>query len=149
MNTLSDDALMILNGLIESCCDAAKAFREAAEEARQPEIKRLLASLSSQRSHFVDELHHYLRSTKREAELLRRTPGPVYPGWLRLLAAVSSGSALAILTECEAGEVHMVGLYYEALAKLVEPRATEVVRFQAVQVQASHDWVRDLRDAAS
>ena len=72
--------------------------------------------------------------------------GKMHRGWINLKAAISSNEPHAVLSECERGEDAAVAAYREALEKIDDVRAREVVLRQSALVQSAHDTVRDLRD---
>ncbi len=88
---------------------------------------------------------------ERDRELPARssTAGALHRTWINLKSAISSQDDHAILAECERGEDSAVNEYKKAMNEVDLPsNIRTVVNRQYSEVQAAHDRVRDLRDAA-
>jgi uncharacterized protein (TIGR02284 family) len=147
MKTHNNDTIRILNDLIETCEDGEHGFRLAAEDAKDAELRSLLQRYSDQRRDFVRELRALVTQLGGNADDHGSVTGKLHRGWINLKAAISSNEPHAVLAECERGEDAAVKAYREALEKLDDVRAREVVLQQSAQVQSAHDTVRDLRDS--
>lgn len=147
MNTITDETIDTLNHLIHICEDTAAAFEEVADDIEYLELSQLFRSLCQQRRTFVEELSACVRQLGGEPDVSGTVTGKLQRGWIKLREALTSKVAHAVLQECERGEDRLVAAYREALAKLVDPGACEVVRRQSNGVKIGHDTIRDLRDS--
>ena len=146
MKTNATDTIHVLNDLIETCEDGEHGFRLAAEDAKDNELRSLLQRYSEQRAGFVRELRSLVQQLGGKADDHGSVTGKMHRGWINLKAAISSNEPHAVLSECERGEDAAVAAYREALEKIDDVRAREVVLRQSALVQSAHDTVRDLRD---
>ena len=146
MKSQTDQTIDVLNDLIEICEDGQHGFRTAAEDAKDGDLRILFERYAQQRATFVQELRGLVRQFGGDAEDHGTAPGKLHRGWINLKAALSSNEPHAVLAECERGEDAAVKAYREALERLEDPNAREIVSRQFVTVQATHDTVRDLRD---
>ena len=148
MNTTNSSTASVLNDLIETCRDGQEGFRVAAEDVKNAQLKALFTKYSEQRVHFVGELQSVVERTDKEPATESSFLGELHRGWINLKSALAGGDEHAILAECERGEDSAVAEYRKALEADLPANAAELVRRQAAEVQAAHDRVRDLRDAA-
>ena len=143
------NSISILNDLIETLKDGQEGFKAAAKDVESADLKALFAELSLQRSSFAGELQALVVSLgDPEPETGGSVAGALHRGWIDLKSSVTSRDAHAILAECERGEDSAVAHYRQALDNVDLPgdlRAT--IQTQATAIKASHDRVRDLRDA--
>lgn len=138
-----------LNGLIEICKDGQEGFRDAGENARHPELKTLCAGYSLQRAKFAGELQGLVTQSGEEPEKTSSMASAIHRGWIDLKAAITKGSDHAILAECERGEDFAVSAYRDALQEDLPAHIRSVVSEQSVVVKATHDDIRDRRDACA
>lgn len=68
---------------------------------------------------------------------------------MSLKDALSGSSARGVLDAAEQGEDHAVKEFHKALQADISPELANVVRRQLVEIQATHDEVKRLRDAQS
>lgn len=149
MATYSETTAAALNELIKTCKDGEEGFRTAAEDVKDASLKSLFNELSTQRAGFAAELQQLVRGLGEGPENSGSVSAAIHRGWIDLKAAVTSQDRHGILAECERGEDSAVAAYRDALAS---PDLAEsikiVIQRQYAAVQAAHDRVRDLRDAA-
>ncbi len=146
MKTHTDTTIHVLNDLIKTCEDGEHGFQVAADDAKDPELRSVFNRFSEQRSGFIRELRALVQELGGETKEHGSVAGSVHRGWINLKAALSSNEPHAVLAECERGEDVAVQAYREALEKIDDMRAREVIMRQSAMVQSAHDTVRDLRD---
>src|SRR3954469_13451955 len=101
----NEDALEILNNLIETCKDGEHGFKTAAEALKNPDLRRLCLERSNERAQFAGELQAKARELSgEEPEESGSASGAMHRGWMTLKAAITGGSDNAIISECERGE---------------------------------------------
>jgi uncharacterized protein (TIGR02284 family) len=147
MNTTSTDTAEVLNSLIETCCDGAKGFEDAAEKVDAPELIEVFHALSAQRRIYAEELRACVKRMGNDPEDSGTLAAKAHRGWLKLRDALSTNKLHPVLAECERGEDYAVAAYQEALEKLDDPSICDLVRRQARGVKTGHDRIRDLRDS--
>lgn len=144
------EIISTINGLIETLKDGQEGFRQAAEAVKDSELKALFSEFSLQRSKFAGELQsEVIQLGDAEPEDSSSTAGAIHRTWINLKSAITSQDDHAILAECERGEDSAVNEYKKAMNDDDLPsNLREVINRHYSEVQAAHDRVRDLRDAA-
>ena len=142
-----DSTAEILRHLIEICKDGEHGFKTAGDDAKDADLKSTLLAYSQQRTGFIRELEARLLALGCDASEHGSLSGSLHRGWINLRAAVTSHEQHAVLAECERGEDSAVAAYREALEKLEDTASRELVSRQFAAVYATHNEVRNLRDA--
>jgi uncharacterized protein (TIGR02284 family) len=138
----------VIDNLIETLMDGQQGFKEAAESVKDPQLKSLFNDCSQQRARFLVELLSKTESTdEREPDVSGSAAGALHRGWINLKSALSRGDDHSILAECERGEDSAVDEYQKALNDGLSAPVREIVSRQYVEIKATHDRIRDLRDA--
>ena len=143
-----DQAVSVLNDLIETCRDGEKGFTSAAEHAERAELKQLFTTLASQRGTFVHELEVKVAGLGGKPADMGHVAAAAHRGWMSVKSAIASNDDAAILDECERGEDFAKKAYADALQKTLPADVQPIVARQASEVRVAHDKVRDLRDQA-
>lgn len=143
-----EDAISILNELIETLKDGQEGFREAAADVKNTDLKRLFHRISLERSQMAGELQQEaLLLGEGEPEKTSSAAGALHRTWIKLKEALAGGDEHAVLAECERGEDSAVSRYRDALEKDLPQNLREIIERQYASVKAAHDEVRDRRDA--
>jgi uncharacterized protein (TIGR02284 family) len=138
----------VIDELIETLKDGQQGFKEAAESVKDPQLKSLFNDYSRQRARFVVELRSKAQNPdERESDVSGSATGALHRGWINLKSALSRGDDHAILAECERGEDSAVEEYQKAVAGGLSAAVREIVSRQYTEIKATHDRIRDLRDA--
>ena len=145
----NDDVISTLNGLIETCKDGQNGFKEAAEGVDRSDLKSLFYEFSQQRSQFAGELQSLVQSLGGDPENSGSVAAALHRGWINIKSAVTGKDEGAILNECERGEDSAKNAYKNALEEALPANIMETVQTQYAAVQAAHDRVKALRDAAN
>jgi len=136
----------VIDDLIETLKDGQQGFREAAESVKDPQLKSLFHDYAQQRARFLVELRSKAQNPdEREPNVSGSAAGALHRGWINLKSALSRGDDHAILAECERGEDSAVKEYQKADGLSAPVR--EIVSRQYTEIKATHDRIRDLRDA--
>jgi uncharacterized protein (TIGR02284 family) len=139
----------VIDNLIETLKDGQEGFKQAAESVKDPQLKSLFDEYSRQRARFVVELRSKAQSSdKREADVSGSSGGALHRGWINLKSALTGGDDHAILAECERGEDSAVEEYRKALNDGLSAPVQQIVSRQYDEIKATHDRIRNLRDAA-
>ena len=144
------EVIATLNDLIETCKDAERGLRNAAESVQKdgdPELRTLLNALAQQRARFGAQLQN---------EVLHRGGDPAQSGhvsagfhrsWVNLKAAVSTNSEAMIVEECKSGEESAMRNYEAALKKNLPSDLFAIVEEQHAAIKQAHDRFRGLERA--
>jgi uncharacterized protein (TIGR02284 family) len=142
-DTLTKEEIIAeLNALVETCKDGQEGFKTAAEDVKNPDYKEFFTKNAAQRSKFVLDLQHEIRSLGGDPEKTGSIVGAIHRGWINLKSAVSSGDENAILAECERGEDSAVETYRAVILKPFPPALRGKIESQLHDIKTSHDKMR-------
>ena len=146
----SKHTISALNELIETLKDGEFGYQQAAEEARDSDLKTLCQRYSQQRHEFAKVLQkHAFELGDDKPETSSSVSGSLHRGWIGLKAALSTQDRHAILAECERGEDVAKKAFSDALAGgALDPAARSMVQEQQTAILAAHDIVKKMRDEA-
>lgn len=143
-----NNAISVVENLIETCKDGQKGYQDAAQHAKRPDLKSYFNDQSSERARFAQELEIELSKLgKPDKKVLGSVGGAMRRAWLDTKANLGGGDK-TILESVEAGEDNARDTYKKALTGTLPPSLMEIVRKQAAIVQKAHDKARMLRDEA-
>ncbi|MEO8077762.1 MAG: PA2169 family four-helix-bundle protein [Acidobacteriota bacterium] len=145
-NMQNDDAISVLNNLIETCKDGELGFKTAAEGLKSASIKATFLEYSRQRAEMARTLQAEVRRLGGDPEKAGSVSGTLHRGWLDIKSAITGKDDHGIVAEAERGEDVAKAAYENALKETLPGTAHAVVQQQAAQVRQAHDAVRDLRD---
>jgi uncharacterized protein (TIGR02284 family) len=144
----NDDVIDTLGRLIETCRDAERGFRAAADAVRDPALERLFSAYARQRAAFAQELEVEARRLGGAPPRRGSVAGALHRAFINLRAAISGRDEGAVIAEAERGEAAAVATYAAALRAVLPPEVGAVVARQAARVKEGHDRLRDLKRAA-
>jgi uncharacterized protein (TIGR02284 family) len=142
----NDNAISVLNNLIETCKDGELGFKTAAEGLTSAAIKTKFLEYSRQRGEMVRELQTEVRRLGGDPEKSGSVSGSLHRGWLDIKSVITGKDDHAIVTEAERGEDVAKTAYENALKEALPGTVQTIVQQQAAKVRLAHDHVRDLRD---
>jgi len=135
-----------LQDLIQISRDGEEGYRYGAEHAKDPQLKRLLNEVSSERAKFAGDLEAAaVRWGKPDVDRSGTTLGAVHRGWSDLKAALGGGDH-AILSSIETGDELAQKRYDEAISDEGLPDdVVGILRNQAQAIVGTLDRIRALR----
>jgi uncharacterized protein (TIGR02284 family) len=142
----NDQAVSVLNNLIETCKDGEKGFKAAADGLKSSSIKAKFLEYSRERGQMASELQAEVRRLGGDPDKSGSVSGSVHRGWLDLKAALTGHDDHAVVAEAERGEDVAKGVYENALKESLPASAQTLVQQQAVKVRRVHDDVKAIRD---
>jgi uncharacterized protein (TIGR02284 family) len=142
----NDQAISVLNNLIETCKDGELGFKTAAEGLKRADIKAKFLEYSRQRGEMARALQGEVRNLGGNPEVSGSVSGSMHRGWLDIKSVITGKDDYAIVAEAERGEDVAKAAYENALKETLPVTAQTLVRQQAAQVRQAHDDVRDIRD---
>ena len=144
--THQDDAIEVLEQLVETCRDGQNGYRDAAEHIKNSGIRNWFNQQSLERAQFAGELEsHVQRLGKADPDRTGSISGALHRKWFELKEKIS-GSDESVLAEVERGEDNAKHNYEEALKKELPADVRTIVARQAQSIYAAHDHARMLRD---
>ncbi len=147
-NTMTDETVNQLQNLIRMNIDSRDGFREAAERIDDPALVNAFKKISTERSGQASDLQHYVVLNDETPVSEGSTAAALHRTWMKVRDALSSSDRYTVLAECERGEDHIKQAYEAALKAVPGSPVNDLLQKQYMSVKATHDAVRDLRDAA-
>jgi uncharacterized protein (TIGR02284 family) len=137
-----------LEELIQICRDGQNGYRDGAEHAKDPELKRLMNEVSLERAKFAGDLENEaVRWGRPDVDRSGSVLGTVHRGWVNLKSALGGGDD-AILSSMETGDEYARQHYDEAIRdKDMPDDILGILRNQAQAIVGTLDRVRALRRA--
>ena len=135
-----------LQELIRICRDGQEGYRDGAEHAKDPELKRLLNEVSLERAKFAGDLENEARRWgDHDVDRFGTVAGAVHRGWADLKANLGGGDD-AILSSVETGDELARKRYDEAIRDDQTPAdIVGILRNQAQALVGTLDRIRALR----
>ncbi len=145
----NDKVISKLNDLIEICRDGQQGFKEASENAENPDLKSFFNQASQQRAQFAGELQQEVRGLGGDPETSGSATGAAHRAWINIKGTLTGKDDHSILNEVERGEDSAVETYQEVLKDGLPTNILTIVERQFRSIKQSHDRVKQLRDAKS
>jgi uncharacterized protein (TIGR02284 family) len=143
-----NNAISVVENLIETSKDGQKGYQDAAQHVKNPELKAYFNEQSAERARFAQELQSQLSTLgKPDKKVSGSVGGAMHRAWLDTKANLGGGDK-SILESVEAGEDTAKDSYNKALTGALPESLKEIIRRQATSVQRAHDKVKLLRDSA-
>jgi len=143
----SNDAISVVEKLIETCRDGQKGYADAAKHVKRPDLKIYFRQQSAERQRFADELERELSSLgKSDKKPSSSVAGALHRTWIDTKAALGGGDK-TILESVEQGEDSAKEAYEEALRAQLTSNLQPIVQRQAESVKSAHDKVKSMRDS--
>ena len=149
MNTTTNTT-GVLNDLIEINNDRVAGFEKAIADIKDENIdlKTIFQRYAEQSRRNSEELAALVGDID-EVETGNSISGTLHRAWIDVKSLFGGSDRASILTEAERGEDAIKKAYQDALTgENIPAGALETVRSQAMEINAAHDEIRDLRDAA-
>ena len=113
-----NNAIDVVEHLIERCRDGQNGFQEAAEKVKRADLKSFFIEVSAERKEFAEELQAELaRLGKPEKKVSGTAEGALHRAWVDIKSTITGMDEAAVLAECERGEDVAKKAYEGALSK--------------------------------
>ena len=143
-----NNAISVVENLIETNRDGQKGYKEAADHVKRPDLKTYFNEQSMERGRFAMELQAELAKLgKPDKKVSGSAGGAMHRAWIDTKVALGGGDK-TILESLEAGEDKAKDTYNKALSGNLPETVNTILQRQAASVQQAHNKVRDLRDQA-
>ena len=144
----NDEAISVLNDLIEVSKDGEQGFLQSSQSVDDPKLKAYFLHRSHEVKQSVYELQALVRELGGKPEESASISGYLHRRWLDIKTAISSNDNLAVLNEVERGEDVALRAYRDAANKTLPAAANLLILRQLKGAQRNHDEVKQLRDEA-
>jgi uncharacterized protein (TIGR02284 family) len=140
-------AIDALEDLIEVARDGQNGYRDGAEHAKDPQLRRFLESVSLARAKFAGDLESYtVRLGKADVDRSGSTLGALHRGWTDLKANLGGGDD-AILSSMETGDGYAKDHYEKYIHDNKLPDdLLEIIRNQAQTIVGTLERIRAMRE---
>ena len=107
--------ISVLNGLIETCKNGEKGYRDASEAMKYGFYRVLLQDYSRQRHAFAMELQEIVRHLGGTPQKRGSMAGNLHREWMNILSEIADQNDQTVALECERGETAALKNYKNAL----------------------------------
>lgn len=147
MTDTNQETIDCLNGLIQTCIDGEKGFRQAADALEDtPQVKQRFLTHAEERARFAQSLAIQVSALGGEPAEDGTFKGKIHRGWIDIRNAISSDDGAAIIAEAERGEDAAMSNYKDALETLpAGGPVRDMVETQYSSVRAAHAHVSALK----
>jgi uncharacterized protein (TIGR02284 family) len=142
---MNNDAIAVLNELIETSRDGEKGFQKAGHDTESAELRAMFSEGARRCAEGARELQDLVRQLGGKPDTTGSVAGALHRGWINVKEAVSRRDDQAILDEVERGEDYAKEAYRKALDAKLPANAQAIVQRQYQGVLANHDKVKALR----
>jgi len=143
---MENEIVSILNGLIETCKDGEKGFREAAEDIDIGYYEILFLEYARQRSQFAAALQAEVRKLGGDPDRKGSMAGTFHRGWMNLRSAVNPKTNEMTILECERGENAALKNYEHALKANLPEDIKSLIHNQYEQIKHTHKRIEAMED---
>lgn len=150
MSKVNSKDVEILNDLIEINNDRIAGYQKALEnlKAQDRDLRNTFTDMIDQSHRNKMALASAVADMGDDPSNTTSFTGDLYRTWQDLKAAFTGHDRKGILENCEFGEDAMQNAYAKALDKEgLSSRVETIIRDQKVLLKASHNLIRQLRDA--
>ncbi|QKJ29343.1 PA2169 family four-helix-bundle protein [Mucilaginibacter mali] len=147
----TEKSIDTLNDLIEINNDRVAGFEKVIADIKDENIdlKELFQDYSAQSREFSQKLTAIVAANGGDAETGNSASGSLHRAWIDVKALFGGSDRESILSEAERGEDAIKKAYRDALSSgELSADAYETVTAQAQDINAAHDRIKALRDAA-
>ncbi len=143
----NQDMQKVLLDVVKSLQDGQKGFADIGEHLKDETLKRYFLAESLKRANFRAELENELhRAGVADVKEGGSIAGAIHRTWGDLKAKLGGGDH-TLLETAEAGEDVAKKAYKDALDNPLPDPIRRLLTEQQAHIQASHDYVRNNRDA--
>ena len=131
----------VLNHLIETCRDAERGLRVAADQVKSSELKKLFLKLAEQRSEFAAELLPHAQRLGGTSVADGTAAAALHRTWMQVKARLANDPDRAVLAEAARGERYAMHAYDDAVAEMIPPEVRDIVEGQDLSVRIARRLV--------
>jgi uncharacterized protein (TIGR02284 family) len=127
----------VLNHLIETCTDAARGFRSAADHVKDQNLGKVFLEIAAQRERFAAELQPHAQRLGGAAAADGTTAAAVHRGWIDIKSKLRHDDG-AIVAEAARGDGVTVHAFRDAVEGMLPPNTRELIEREYAEVSAAH-----------
>jgi uncharacterized protein (TIGR02284 family) len=107
----TQETIVELNGLIQTCKDGELGFTTAASDVRNAELETVFSEYAAERRQFARNLQSEVERLGGNPKGVGSTSGTLLRGWMNVKSSLTGGSGAAIIATCETGEEFAVAAF--------------------------------------
>jgi len=131
----------VLNHLIETCTDAARGFRSAADHVRDDRLKAFFERIATERERFAEELLPQAQRLGGDAPADGTHTAALHRGWIDIKSRITRHDDHAILAEAARGDGVTLRIFKDAIEGMLPPDVRDLVEQQHAAIEAEHDEI--------
>lgn len=146
MQASQENAVKVLNSLIETTLDSAHGYEEAAENTRESDLKTMFSERSRRRMDLARQLQQEVRTFGGKPEDSQSMLGKAHNKFVDLKSALTGHDAKAVINEVERGEDMIKAKFEKALHEQDLPtEAREMLNRAYESIRADHDEISRIK----
>lgn len=139
-----ENAVRVLNDLVQTSEDGRKGFAEASDEATRPELKSFFQRRSDDCAIAATELQSLVQSLGGTVEKSPAVSDTGHPGWDKAKTTIEDAN-VTVLEQVEHAEDKAEAAFAKALTAVLPQQIRNVVERQHNGAVRNHDHIHDLR----
>lgn len=137
------DSRKALNHLIETCKDAERGFRHAADLVADSSLKSLFTDIADQRARFAADLLPQAQRLGGAAAADGTTGASMHRHWMDLRNVLSGHDDRAVLAEVKRGDSITLLAFQEAVGSFLPAEVRDLIEQQLVKVREAHERIEE------
>ena len=134
------EILDALNKLLTRNHDAEEGYQEAAENAKDAELKSMFLAQSRQRSEFAMEIDREIRALGGDADNGTSLVADLHRAWINIKSAMSNTTDKAVAEECRRGDSGALTDYNEVLEQTdIAASTRDILLRQKSKVESANE----------
>ena len=128
-----------LNTLLTRTRDGERGYQEAAENAKDAELKSLFLTQSRQRSEYATEIDREIRTLVGDPENSTSLTADLHRAWINIKSTFTGNNDKAVVEECKRGDGQALEDYQEILQSTSLTASTrELLLLQKERIESAH-----------
>ena len=127
-----------LNHLIETCTDAARGFRSAADHVHDDRLRSFFTEMAEQREQFAGALLPHAQRLGGDAPTDGTRTAALHRGWIDLKSRMSGHDDRAVLAEAARGDGVTLHVFKDAVEGMLPPEVRDLIETQFEEITAEH-----------
>jgi uncharacterized protein (TIGR02284 family) len=128
-----------LNTLLTRTRDGERGYQEAAENAKDAELKSLFLTQSRQRSEYATEIDREIRTLGGDPENSTSLAADLHRAWISIKSTFTGNDDKAVVEECKRGDGQALEDYQEILQSTSLAASTrELLLRQKERIESAH-----------
>lgn len=146
-NNLNPETTEALRRLIRHNNDSAEAYETVAQKLASTALATYFRQEAREHERFARQLSEFVELNEVKAPEGGTTGGTFRQWWLEIRGVIERGDEHAMLAEAERGADVIKEAYEEVMRETAGSAVNDTLLKQFAHIKASHDQIRDMRNA--